>query len=294
MLSVNTSISLMIGHRSLMSAESIIHKAAERIMTGKRINRASDDPAGLQAVSDMDVHIASLKGEIKNLGDREALLGAQEGALSVMGDLLLEMQGLVVTAANQGGLSDEERQGIQTQADSILEALDKTWVGAKFKGERLFDGLFTTTSGVVEYDNGDEGDGPDESATDQRDQPGGLRAALAALGSGKALNLVDGDIEAAQKSVDAALKFVNGRREGIGNEIKNTIEPKRNTLLVELENITKAKSDIEDADIAQEMSNLIRGQILEQSSIYSLLIAKQTPNAALQLLQGSVQLAQKQ
>lgn len=285
MLSVNTSMSLMIGHRSLMSAHSIVQQAAERIMTGKRINRASDDPDGVIAVSEMDIQIATLKKDIKTLGDREGLLGAQEGALSVMGDLLLELEGLVVTAANRGGLSDEEREGLQIQADEVLQGLDHVWTTARLKGERLFEGLFTTTAGIVRY-------GEKESDSASGGAGDGLRAALAALGSGQALNLVDGDIEAAQESVKAAVKHVNLRREGIGNEIKNSIEPRRNAMLVELENITQAKSDIEDADIAQEMSNLIRGQILEQASIYSILMARQQPNAVLQLLQSSVQIAQ--
>lgn len=287
MLSINTSLSLMIGQRSLHNAQSIVQQAAERIMTGKQINRASDDPSGLMAVSEMDVQIESLKSDIEALSGREALLGAQEGALSVMSDQLLELQGIVVTAANRGGLTEEEREALQLQADEMLESLDRAWVSAKFKGERLFDGLFTTTAGMVTY----TGEEPDPSIDGGASE---LRASLAALASGKALNLVDGDLEAAQDSVESALSFVNTRRAGIGSEIANSIEPRRAAMLVELENLTQAKSDVEDADIAAEMANLVRGQILEQASIQTMRIAQEQPNAVLQLLESSVQIAKKQ
>ncbi|VAX42270.1 hypothetical protein MNBD_PLANCTO03-1799, partial [hydrothermal vent metagenome] len=229
-----------------------------------------------------------LEKEIEALDFEEARLGAQEGALSVINDLLIELDGLVVSAANTGAMADPDREAMQMQADSILETLDFIYTTAQFRGERLFDGLFTTGAGKVTIEGQDD---------DLGDGDGGITsktAYLASMGSGGLLNLVDGDLEAAQESVKAALGSVNGRRGAIGNRIKHGIQSDRTIKMVEMENLTQAKSNIEDTDIAAEMSNMIRGQFLQQASIYTMLIAKQTPNAALQLLSSNVAIANGQ
>lgn len=280
MLSVNTNIGLMIGQRGLINAQQAINQAAERLMTGKRINRASDDPAGMVAVNEFAARIKVLEAKIEGFNLEEARLGAKEGALSVINDLLIELDGLVVTAANTGAMADPDREALQVQADSILDALDHIYTTAEFRGERLFDGLFTTDFGKVkiETESDDLGDGSSDVVT----------AFLASMGNGGLLNLIDGDMEAAQKSVKAALGSVNGQRGAIGNRIKYGIQSDRNVMLIELENITQAKSNIEDADIAAEMSAMVRGQFLQQAAIYTMQIAQQSPNAALHLLSSSV------
>jgi flagellin len=288
MLSVSNNLGILIGHRGLRNAQSIINQAAERLMTGKRVNRASDDPAGMVAINEFEARTAVLKAELKSLDDREALLGAKEGAYSVINDLLLELDGLVVSAANTGAMTDEDREALQVQADSILEGLDFIYTTSRFRGESLFSGLYTTGAGRVQVDGEQD---PEASIDDDDPPPDPVYAYLASLKSGGVLNLIDGDHEAAQESVQGALKAINLQRATIGDEILHSIHSDRQIRLVELENITQAQSNIEDADIAREVSELVRGQILQQASIYSILIAGQSPHAALQLLQSSVNFA---
>lgn len=287
MLSVVSNYGLMLGHRGLMNAQAVINQAAERLMTGKRVNRASDDPAGMVAVNEFAARIKTLEKQIDGLDFEEALLGAKEGALSVVNDLLLELDGLVVSAANTGALAEPDREGMQIQADEILKALDYVYTTAQFRGERLFDGPFTTGAGGVTVDN------PADNLGDA-DEPRTVRAYLASMGSGGLLNLIDGDLEAAQESVKAALGGVNGVRSAIGDRIKFGITSDRNVKLSELESLTEAKSQIEDTDIAAEMSNLIRGQFLQQAAIATMLIAQQSPNTALQLLSANIAIANGQ
>ncbi|MCC7389050.1 MAG: hypothetical protein IT431_09815 [Phycisphaerales bacterium] len=282
MLSVNTSYALMVGQRSLMNAHAIINQAAERLMTGKRINRASDDPAGMVAVNEFQARAAVLNKEIENLDNRAALLGAKEGAYSVINDLLIELEGTVVEAANTGGLTEDERESLQMRTDSILEALDMVYTTSRFRGESLFTGLFTTGAGSV-WVEGDQDDSTD-------DDPRGTQYHLANLKSGGALNLIDGDLEAAQDSIEAALSGINSTRAGIGSVLTHEIESLKQVKLVELENLMQAQSLIEDADYAKETAELVRGQILQQASIYAILFARQQPAAALQLLQSSANL----
>lgn len=288
MLSVSNNLGLLIGHRGLRNAQAVINQAAERLMTGKRINHASDDPAGMVAINEFEARAAVLKGELKGLDDREALLGAKEGALSVINDLLIELDGLVVSAANTGAMSDADREGLQVQADSIIEALDLVYTTARFRGEALFTGLYSTGAGRVQLNSEED---PSAGLSDDEPPPDPVFAYLASLKSGGALNLIDGDHEAAQKSVEGALDSVVGLRAAIGNQINHEIQSMREVKLSELENLTQAQSQIEDADFAKEASELIRGQILQQASIYTLLIAGQSPKGALQLLEASANIA---
>ena len=282
MLSVTSSLSLMVGQRGLRDAQSIIAQAAERLATGKRINRAADDPSGLIASERFSAEIVRFEKKIDGLEQERAMLGAKEGALSVVTDLLHELNGLVVSAANTAGLNQEELKALQTDADEIIGALDMIANTATFKGQKLFSGLFSSTLGRTSVD--DEGD-PDDPSDDSS-----VDAVLGAIRSGGLLNLIDGDLEAAQKSVEGALGSISTKRAAIGTRIKNAIEPEINLLLKEIETHTDARSDLVDADIAVEMSNLIRGQLLQQASISALLAARQAPNAALQLLQSSANL----
>ncbi len=279
MFSPVSSASFMIGHRGLQNAQSIIQRAAERLATGKRINRAADDPAGLVAADALTEQIRKIEKKLGALDQEEARLGATEGSLSVVADLLVELNGLVVSAASKGGTSPDELESLQTQADEILKAMDLVANTALFKGEKLFDSLFTTSLGRTDV----PGDG---------DQT--FSAVLASLRSGGVLNLIDGDLEGAQASVEAAIDSVSTWRGAIGARISNGIQPLRNEMLAELENAAAARSDIVDADIAVEMSNLIRGRILEQASISALLIGRQAPQQALKLLSANIAIAQNQ
>lgn len=283
MISPLSGSSFMIGQRGLRSAQAIVEQAIERLATGKRINRAADDPSGLIAADGLTAQIKKIEKALEALDQEEARLGATEGSLSVVTDLLHELNGIVVTAANKDAMSPEELEGLQMQADEILKAMDFIGNTAVFKGEKLFDTLFSTSLGRTD-------------AT-VSDGAGGLETVEAVLGSirsGGLLNLIDGDLEGAQDSVDAALKSITARRGAIGTRIADQIAPERGQLLAELENSEAARSHIVDADIASEMSNLIRGQILEQASISALLIGRQAPQQALKLLSNNLAIAQNQ
>ncbi|MBK7403732.1 MAG: flagellin [Phycisphaerales bacterium] len=268
--------------RGLRDAQSIIQSAAERLSTGRRINRASDDPSGLAAADQLTSRIESIKHQINNFDQEEAHLGAKEGALSVVSGLLSELNGVVVTAANRGALAPPELDGLQSQADSIIEALDFISNTATFKGEKLFEGLLSTSLGRT-------------SATvrGQEDDAKMVDAVLASMHSGGVMNLLNGDLEAAQRSVEGAIDSVSGTRAAIGSRITDQIQHERDALLSELENSESARSQIVDADVAQEMANLVRGQILQQASISALLIARQSPKVALQLLSTNLAISRQ-
>lgn len=235
------------GLRALRDTQGQIAQSYERLATGKRINRASDDPSGMIAAVQHKVRIYSIEAELKAIYQNESYLGAKEGGLSVISDQLEELNGLVVQAANYSGNSEEERDAIKLEIESVLGSIDRIARTTTFKRHAILN----------EYVTGSIAEGLNE------------------LG-----NLVFEDPEAAQKIAQDAVHRIALTRGAIGNQI-NEIDSQRSVLNEELINLTDSLSSIEDTDFAAESAKLIRGQILEQAAIFA--IAQQRKNAELVL-----------
>ncbi|MEO0483439.1 MAG: flagellin [Planctomycetota bacterium] len=242
----------------------------ERLATGKRINRASDDPSGMVAAVNFKGRLVTIEKQIMAL-DRERLwLSASDGAYAAVGDLLLGITGDVVAASNTGGLGDEEREAIARNASDVVTTIERMLQTSSFNDERLFNfGLRGLGSTTVEVDDGAGG-------TTER------QVTLQNLGE-----LLRGDRaerEAAQTLIEQASDTINRRRASMGARIKNGIEPEIRVLQKEFEEVSGAKSLIEDADYAEEAGNLVRQQILEQAAIFTVQLAQQSAEAVLDLL----------
>lgn len=242
----------------------------ERLATGKRINRASDDPAGAVASANLKAQAVDIEKRIVGL-ERESLwLGAREGAYAALSDLLIDLKSTVVSAANRGALGAEEREALAVQAEEAVKAID--WINqtARFQGDRLL-GIDLRTLGGAEV-----------TRTDADGNETRVGVGLRDLGT-----LLRGDTEelaAAEAIVESAVSGVARQRGAIGARITNGIEPEIAALRVQLEEILGANSLIEDTDYARETAELVRQQILEQASLFSVQIAQQSAASVLELL----------
>ena len=225
-----------------------------RLATGKRINRAADDPAGLVAVTHLKADRVTLDRKIRGFERESSFLGAKDGSLSALGDLLIQLEGTVVSAANTGGLSEAEKDALQSEADGILSAINQISTTAVFNDQDLLRDYRTTDLGS------DAG-----RLTDLRE------------------SFATGDFERAQSIVEGALDHVNGDRGRIGGRLIG-LEAERNAMLVAFENVSGAISLIEDTDVAAEVAQLVRAQILEQASIQVMLIRRDQAQSSLRLL----------
>ncbi len=217
----------------------------ERLATGKKVNRAGDDPNSIAPIDEFTARIAGINTRLERFEFEEARLGATEGGLGVIQDLVLELKGLGITGANGAGLSEAEREGVLTEVGSIIDAIGRVTSGTFFGGDQILAGL-----------------GPDLS---------GLTEAIA------------DDPEAAQAMIDGAVDEVAGRRAGIGARL-NQIDAERNTLLSELEGNTAALSALEDTDDARESAELVRAQILEQATVKAILVEREQADRVLDLI----------
>lgn len=276
-ISINTDLRALTSNAAISRASRLVDKSLERLATGQKINRASDDPSGMIAVEGFKGRIKEINEEIKSLDTEEKWLGARDGAISVVSDMLVELQSLVVASANTGAMSEDERDAIQQQANGIIDGIDFVTRTSEFNGRQLLDGFGSMNLGQTQ-----------RTITNADGSQATQSLSLASLRSGGLLNLIDGDREAAQSMADSLVSWASGQRAAIGNYAK-TIDSKRDTLRVELENITQMKSLIGDTDYAAETSELVRGQILQQMSIATRQIATDSrQETVMSLLQGAM------
>ena len=148
-MSLVTNLVALTSQRLLADHQRSIGVSLERLATGRRINRAGDDPAGLVAADNLAARNAELTKTIEQAERAKFVVGAAEGGLSVVQDLLVELDSIVLLAANTSGRSEAERDALQLEANSIVQAIDFVIGATVFDGERILaDGVSLQVGGA--------------------------------------------------------------------------------------------------------------------------------------------------
>ena len=146
---INTNVASLIAQRTLGSQNMGLNKSLQRLSTGLAINRGADDPAGLIASENLRSEKAAINSAINNAERAEQVVNVAEGGLQEVSNLLVELQSLVSSTANEAGVSSEEKDANQLQIDSILQTIDRIANATSFQGEKLLNGNFDyQTSGA--------------------------------------------------------------------------------------------------------------------------------------------------
>lgn len=242
---------------SLRLAESL-----NRLATGRRINRAAADPAGLIASEQLGATLAALDAESRSLQRTDLQASTADGALQQVSDLLTEANTLAGANASESGLSDAEQQANQLQIDSILGTVDRIGRTTSFAGTRLLDGSFalSVTNKAIAIDNV-------ASSSLGKTTVEGETYSLADLKRGGSLATTSGTSGTAQEVISAAQSQVNTLRGKIGGFQKHTIRTRLNSIDVAHANIAAAQSQIRDLDYALEASRKARFELLRQTSL---------------------------
>lgn len=149
MTRINTNVSSMLARRVLNLQNKHLTTSLERLSTGLRINRGADDPAGLIASETLRAEQKAISAAISNAQRAEQVANVAEGGLQEINNLLVELQSLIGSTANDAGVSTEEKEANQLQIDSILQTIDRVANATSFNGTKLLNGNFDyTTSGV--------------------------------------------------------------------------------------------------------------------------------------------------
>lgn len=292
--------STLVAMNNLARNQRAMATAMERLATGKRINRTSDDPAGAAAAAGLARRRITLEEVVKQAEYGQHMLNAADGALGQVQDLLLGLQGLVVQTAQTGGRSPAEREASQAEASSILQAIDYLVANTTFGGKKILSeaiGFMSgdtwiavpTLAGVqlgTVYQTVDTPPPPREPGQPPAPppRPATITLGIEDIGDGGGLNLIDGDHELAQRSVENAIKQVATMRAQIGTLSRYTLGAKTNVDRAELESTAAAESKIMDADFAVEVSNLVRAQTLAQASLTVIQMTQRNEQNALALL----------
>lgn len=283
---INHNIAALNTHRQLTGNTNAVQSSLEKLSSGLRINRAGDDAAGLAISEKMRGQIRGLEMAQKNSLDGISLIQTAEGALTETHAILQRMRELVVQAGNVGTQESDDLQAIQDEINDLLEEIDGIAERTQFNGKDLLTGNFAEGEGDLVFQIG--------ANTDQTLalNIGDMSAeGLEIKGEIDVTNFVDADgayqeteFNSALDAIDAAIKTVSAQRSALGAK-QNRLEHTINNLGASQENLTAAESRIRDVDMAKEMMEFTKNNILTQASQSMLAQANQTPQGVLQLLQ---------
>ncbi len=274
---INTNISGMVGLNNLRLTNLGLKTSLERLSSGLKINSASDDPSGLAIAKGMEAQIGGIEVAIQNAEDGINLIETADGALSETHDILMRMRDLAVRAANEATLTSDDLARLDSEYASLQSEIDRKAHAITFNTKVLFDGTFSTRALQIGPDNG----------TNFRLTTYIKSMAAGSIGlSGAAICTlqVAASAQAAIDLVNSAINQVSDVRASLGIQ-ERRLEYIINDLSAEDINISAAKSRIYDADMASEISEFTRLQILQQTGTAILAQANAQPQSVLQLLQ---------
>jgi flagellin len=259
-------------------------QSVERISSGIRINKAADDAAGLAVSEGLRSDIRALRQAVRNASDGISLLSVTEGALNEQSGMLIRLRELASQAAT-GTVGSTERQTIQLEFSALRAELDRITATTEFNGLKLINGnLGSSVSDVNAHTLIQIGiDNSPESRLDLNKELN-LEAisstnleihTLSVTGAAQALTALD--------TINDAISSVTASRGKVG-AVQNRLTRSIANLSVSVENLTAAESSIRDADIAQEVAELTRNQILVQTATAMVGQANLIPQSVLQLL----------
>lgn len=249
-------------------------KTSKELSSGMRINSAADDASGLSVSERMRSQIRGLNQASRNVMNGISMLQTAEGFMQSTTDILQRIRELAVQSAN-GIYSDEDRSMLQTEVEQLISEVDRISQIAEFNGMTLLSGRFAEDGIKLQV-----GANADQNFTvklaDMSATALGLKGA-GQDGTEQSISLADPDsANMALATIDEALKTVNKNRADIGASM-NRMEMTKKGIDIASENISASESRIRDADMAKSITEHVRNQILQQSSI-SLLSQANTNN----------------
>lgn len=278
---INQNIAALNAWRNLNINQHALSKSLERLSSGLRINRAADDAAGLAISEKMRGQVRGLQMAQRNAQDAISLIQTAEGALNETHAILQRMRELAVQAASDTN-TDTDREALQKEINQLAQELSRIAETTEFNTKKLLDGTFHGTFHI----GANQGQSISVSIE-------AMDAAV--LGVGYEVTeddetVVIGIDVSSQTAADEAITIINNAIEKVSEQrsalgaVQNRLEHTIQNLGVAAENLQAAESRIRDADMAREMSEFTRAQILQQASTAMLAQANLVPQTILQLL----------
>jgi len=279
---INHNMSATYANRQLGVTGLDLNKSIERLSSGQRINRAGDDASGLAVSEKLRGQVRGLNQAVRNIENGISFIQTTEGYLQESQDILHRMRELAVQSAN-GIYTEEDRMQIQVEVSQLVDEIDRIAQHAQFNGMNILTGRFANGgTQTMQIQLG--------ANMDQSKQVFIGTMTAEALGLRGAQGLTDMitmlDTETANKTIgtlDTALKVVSKQRADLG-AYQNRFETAAKGVAVAAENLTASESRIRDTDMASEMVNYVRSQILDRAGSAMLAQANTRAQNVMQIL----------
>ena len=275
----------MIGQGALQTQNGALTKSLEKLSTGMRINRASDDAAGLSVSESLRAKVRGMERAKSNAADGIALLQIAEGATGEVNNILQRLRELAVQSATDT-MTTTERGYIDKEFGQLMNEISRISNSASYNGMTLLDGA-AGSFGVAGGSASVLHIGSGLSTSVDRISVTIMAMTLGALGMNATTTSVSTATTAlaALSTIENAIKSVNTMRSDVGAYV-NRLEFAISNLSNQVYNTQDAESRIRDVDFAKETTEFTRAQILTQSATSMLAQANQVPQGVLSLLQS--------
>jgi len=293
-LTINTNISSLVAQNNLAKATTSLNKAIERMTTGYKINHAGDNAAGYSIARNWETQLGSLDVAADNAAMGADMMSTLEDHYSLISNHLQRVRDLTEQASN-GTYGTSSLNAIKSEITARLEEVDRIASNCEYNGRKMMDGegikssinlqvgLYSSEDSKIElkqslfesakigdlFEKYSKGDGSTDATLNDK-----TKVANACVGSGASTML---------NKIDNVIKEISNRTTTLG-AAQNRIDSAIESIGVQAENITSSLSTLRDANIAEESSNYIKSQILQQAAATLLSTANQTPSIALNLL----------
>ncbi len=265
-LRIQTNIAAFDAERNLNLTSQRLQTSMARLSSGYRINSAADDAAGLAISEKLNAQIGGLKQANSNAQDGISLVQTAEGSLNEVHSMLQRVRELAVEYQN-GTLSTDDRTAIQSEVNQLGSEIERIGNSAAFNGISLLAQVGTITFQV----GANDGDTISVSTISLGQSIG---SSVFSLSAGSSSDISE---------IDSAINAVSAQRADFG-AVQNRLEHTINNLSTYQENLTASESQIKDVDMASEMVEFTKDQILQQAGTSMLSQANQLPNSVLSLL----------
>jgi flagellin len=270
-LRIQNNVEAFNAHRNLSGTESKLATSMERLSSGYRINRAADDAAGLAISERLRGQIKGLDQAQRNVGDAVSLVQTAEGSLTEVHSMLQRVRELAVQYKN-GSLSNADRTAIQSEVNQLASEIERIGSSAEFNGIKLLNSAQT-----ISFQVGSE-DGQTITVSTislgNTAANGGVGVSYFALSSTGTADISE---------IDAAIDNVSAQRASFG-AVQNRLEYTLENAAIYEENLTASESRVRDVDMAAEMVQFTKLQILQQAGTSMLAQANSSSQGVLSLL----------
>ena len=272
---INTNVQSLSAQRNLSNVKQNQDRSLEKLSSGQRIVRAGDDAAGLAMSEKLKAMIRGSRQAERNAGDGISLIQTAEGGLNEISNILIRLRELSVQAASDT-IGETERRFSDLEFQSLLQEVERISVSTQFNGRNLLDGTGDEISVQIGINNNPELDRMkyDPAASDATTR----KLEIDQLGVATKVSAQEN-----LQTIDNAINTVNSNRARLG-ALQNRLNSTITNLMIKSENLSEANSRIRDTDIAAESAELVKNNILMESSTTVLAQANMRAQSALKLL----------